>query len=137
MSSFSAAQTANLLVLHTIYIPVPVTLTGLAVANGATATGNILAGLYNAAGSSLLASSASTGQTGTSSTQYVPFSGTYAAAAGTYIAGVIYSSSSATSPTAYSATPASTAAQGGFALPSSVTPPTAAAAAALAVCSTY
>ena len=94
-------------------------------------------GLYNAAGASLLGSSASTAQTGTSSTQYVPFTGTYSAAAGTYIAGVIYSSSSATAPAAYSATPASTAAQGGFALPSSVTPPAAGASAALAVCSTY
>ena len=136
-ASFSAAQTANLLILHTVYIPAPVTLTGLTVANGATATGNILAGIYNAAGSSLLASSGSTAQTGTSSTQYVAFSGTYAAAAGTYIVAVLYSSSSATAPTAYVATPASTAAQGGFALPSSVTPPTAAAAAALAVCATY
>ena len=136
-ASFSAAQTANLLILHTVYIPAPVTLTGLTVANGATATGNILAGIYNAAGSSLLASSGSTAQTGTSSTQYVAFSGTYAAAAGTYIVAVLYSSSSATAPTAYVATPASTAAQGGFSLPSSVTPPTAAAAAALAVCSTY
>ena len=135
--SLSAAQTANLLVLHVIYIPTAVTLTGLAVANGGTATGNVLAGIYNAAGASLLASSASTGQTGTSSTQYVPFSGTYAAAAGTYILAVLYSSSSATAPTAYSATPASTAAQGGFSLPASVTPPTAAAGAALAVCSTY
>jgi len=135
--SLSAAQTANLLVLHMIYIPVPVTLTGLAVANGGTATGNILAGLYSADGTSLLASSASTGQSGTSSTQYVAFSGTYAAAAGTYITGVIYSSSSATAPTAYVASPVSTAAQGGFSLPSSVTPPTAAAAAALAVCAIY
>lgn len=135
--SFSAAQTANLLILHMIYIPVPVTLTGLAIANGATATGNVLAGLYNAAGSSLLASSGSTAQSGTSSTQYVAFSGTYAAAAGTYIAAVLYSSSSATAPTAYVATPASTAAQGGFSLPSSVTAPTAAAAAALAACATY
>ena len=135
--SLSAAQTANLLILHMIYIPVPVTLTGLAIANGATATGNILAGLYNAAGSSLLASSGSTAQSGTSSTQYVAFSGTYAAAAGTYIAAVLYSSSSATAPTAYVATPASTAAQGGFSLPSSVTAPTAAAAAALAACATY
>ena len=135
--SLSAAQTANLLILHMIYIPVPVTLTGLAIANGATATGNVLAGLYNAAGSSLLASSGSTAQSGTSSTQYVAFSGTYAAAAGTYIAAVLYSSSSATAPTAYVATPASTAAQGGFSLPSSVTAPTAAAAAALAACATY
>ena len=135
--SLSAAQTANLLVLHTVYIPVAITVTGLAVANGATATGNVLAGIYNAAGSSLLASSGSTAQTGTSSTQYVAFSGTYAAAAGTYIAAVLYSSSSATAPTAYAASPASTAAQGGFSLPASVTPPTAAAGVALAVCSTY
>jgi hypothetical protein len=135
--SLSAAQTANLLVMHTVYIPAAETLTGLAVANGATATGNVLVGIYNAAGSSLLASSASTAQTGTSSTQYIPFTGTYAAAAGTYILAALYSSSSATAPTAYAATPASTAAQGGFALPASVTPPTAAAGAALAVCATY
>ena len=65
------------------------------------------------------------------------FSGTYAAAAGTYILAVIYSSNSATAPTAYVATPVSAAAQGGFSLPTSVTPPTAAASAALAACSTY
>lgn len=135
--SLSAAQTANLLILHAVYIPVATTITGLVIANGATAAGNVLAGLYNAAGSSLLASSASTAQAGTSSTQLVPFTGTYAAAAGTYITARIYSSSSATAPTAYSATPASTAAQGSFALPSSVTPPAAAAGAALAVCATY
>ena len=137
-ASFSAAQTANLLVLHTVYIPAAVTLTGLVVANGGTATGNILAGLYNAAGSSLLASSGSTGQSGTSITQLVPFSpGTYPAAAGTCILAVLYSSSSATAPTAYVASPASTAAQGGFSLPSSVTPPSAVATAALAAPATY
>lgn len=135
--SLSAAQTANLLVMHVICIPVAITVTGLVVANGGTAAGNVLAGLYNAAGASLLASSASTAQTGTSTTQLVPFTGTFAAAAGTYIAAVLYSSSSATAPAAYSATPASTAAQGGFSLPASVTPPTAAATAALAVAATY
>ena len=64
--SASAAQTANLLCLFTVPVPVPVTLTGLVIANGATATGNVLAGVYNAAGSSMLASSASTAQSGTS-----------------------------------------------------------------------
>lgn len=136
--SASAAQTANLLCLFTVPVPVAVTLTGLVIANGATATGNVLAGVYNAAGSSMLASSASTAQSGTSRGQFVPFTGTYAAAAGSYILAVMYSSSSATAATVVAASPSSTAAQGGFSLPSSVTPPTATGnVTALPACATY
>jgi hypothetical protein len=134
----SAAQTANLLCLYTVPVPAPVTLTGLVIPNGATATGNVLAGIYNTAGTSLLASSASTGQTGTARGQFVPFSATYAAAAGTYILALMYSSSSATASTAVMASPTVTAAQGGFTLPTSVTPPTATGnVTALPDCSTY
>ena len=135
--SLSAAQTANLLILQTVNIPLAKTITGLVIANGATATGNVLVSLYSSDGTTLLGSSASTGQTGTSSTQDVAFSSTYAAAAGTYITGVMYSSSSATAPLVYTASPSSTAAQGGFSLPSTVTPPAAGATAALAVAGTY
>ena len=135
--SLSAAQTANLLILQVVNIPVANTITGLVIANGATATGNVLVALYSSDGTTLLGSSASTGQTGTSSTQDVAFQATYAAAGGTYITGVMYSSSSATAPLVYTASPASTAAQGGFSLPSTVTPPAAGATAALAVAGTY
>ena len=135
--SLSAAQTANLLILQTVNIPLAKTITGLVIANGATATGNVLVSLYSSDGTTLLGSSVSTAQTGTSTTQDVAFQATYAAAAGTYITGVMYSSSSATAPLSYTASPASTAAQGGFTLPSTVTPPAAGATAALAVAGTY
>lgn len=135
--SVSAAQTANLLILQAVNIPVAVTVTGLVIVNGATATGNVLVALYSADGTTLLGSSSSTGQSGTNSTQDVAFTAPYAAPAGSYITGVIYSSSSATAPLSYLASPASTAAQGGFSLPSTVTPPVAGAAAALAVAGTY
>ena len=137
-SSVSTAQTANLLCLFTVTVPTAVTLTGLVIANGATATGNVLVGVYNATGTTLEASSGSTAQSGTSRGQFVPFSATYAAAAGTYILAVMYSSSSATAAAIVAASPSSTAAQGGFSLPSSVTPPTATGnVTALPACATY
>lgn len=127
VSNSTRAVTANLLYLMTVQIPVAVTLTGLMIENGTTASGNILVGIYNSAGSSLLASSSSTAQGSPNTVQQIPFTGTYAAAAGTYVYAVLFSSSSATAAAGFAAL-TSTAAQGSFALPSSVTPPTAPAA---------
>lgn len=119
----TATWTANLLSLMAVYIPVPCTLTGLQVSNGGTATGNLLAAIWNAAGTSLLASSGSTAQSGTFVTQLVPFSATATVTPGAYLLGLIPSSSSATFVQAQGLTPAASAAQGGFTVPSTVTPP--------------
>lgn len=133
----TATQTANSLVSHVIQIPAPTTLTGVVIVNGAAAAGTVLTGLWNAAGSTLMTSSAATAQTGTNISQLVAFTASTAVAAGTYVLGVIYSSGSATSPLSYSAAPAATAAVGAFTLPTPMTPPTQVATAALAVASTY
>jgi hypothetical protein len=122
-SNSAATFTANELYLATVQIPAAATLTGLVIENGSTATGNILAGLYNAAGTSKLAASASTAQSGTFAAQKIPFASTYAAAAGTYIFAVVLSSASSTASTQIYASPTSATTQGGFSLPTSVTPP--------------
>jgi hypothetical protein len=123
LSTGGAAVTANQLYLTTVYIPVACTLTGLAIENGGTATGNVLAGIYNAAGSTQLAVSNSTAQSGTFHGQQIPFTSTLAVTPGTYIFALTYSSGSATSAASINVAPASSTAQGGFSLPSTVTPP--------------
>lgn len=124
LSNSTNAQTANLLSLMQVQIPIGGTLTGIVIENGATATGNVLVGVWNAAGSTLVASSASTAMSGTFKAQFVPFSSPVVFTAGTYIFGNMFSSSSATAAAGVLMSPSSTAAQGGFTLPSTVTPPT-------------
>jgi hypothetical protein len=136
-NSSNATQTANLLVLYKITIRENNTLTGLVVENGGTAAGNILVGLYNAAGTAKLAASASTAQSGTFAAQAVPFAAAVNVTPGEYIAAVMFSSSSATASVQIFASPAATAAQGSFALPATVTPPASIHTASLPTAITY
>lgn len=61
-----------------VFIPANVTLTGVSVMNGSVASGNLKVGLANSAGA-VVATSASTAQSGTDAYQRVPFTATYAA----------------------------------------------------------
>jgi hypothetical protein len=71
------------------------TLTGIAVLNGSAVAGNMIVGLFNSAGV-LVASSASTAQSGTAAYQQVPFTATYAAKGpGLYFIGVQFNNTSA------------------------------------------
>ena len=56
-----------------VYIPLNTTLTGISVLNGSAAAGNIQVGLADGSGN-VLATSASTAQSGTAAFQQVPFS---------------------------------------------------------------
>ncbi len=62
-----------------IFVPCNMLVTGVAVFNGSDVTGNMKVGLANAAGTSILASSASTAGSGTDAYQLVPFTATYSA----------------------------------------------------------
>lgn len=61
-----------------VFVPANVTLTGVSVMNGSAVSGNLKVGLANSAGA-VVATSASTAQSGTDAYQRVPFTSTYAA----------------------------------------------------------
>ena len=61
-----------------VFVPANCTLTGVALFNGSAVAGNIKVGLANSAGT-VVATSASTAQSGTDAYQLVPFTATYAA----------------------------------------------------------
>jgi hypothetical protein len=71
------------------YNPAPCTATGVANLNSATISGNVKVGLYNLAGT-LLATSASTAQSGTSAYQLVPFTAAITVNPGTYYIATFY-----------------------------------------------
>lgn len=64
--------------LAEVMVPANVTVTGVAIFNSATISGNVKVGLANSAGA-VVATSASTAMAGTSAYQLVPFTATYAA----------------------------------------------------------
>src|SRR5262249_36849579 len=61
-----------------VFIPVAATITGIAILNGSAAAGNVTVYLADDAGN-LLASSASTAQSGTAAYQQIPFTAAYTA----------------------------------------------------------
>lgn len=78
-----------------VFVPSNVTITGVAVLNSATISGNMKVGLANSSGVNV-ATSASTAMSGTSAYQRVPFTGTYAAVGpATYYVEVFYDNATA------------------------------------------
>lgn len=78
-----------------VYVDANCTITGAAVFNSATISGNMKVGLFDSAGNNV-ATSASTAMSGTSAYQRVPFTGTYAAKGpATYYVGVFYDNATA------------------------------------------
>jgi hypothetical protein len=61
-----------------VFVPANTTVTGVSIFNGSAVAGNLKVGLANSSGT-VVATSASTAQTGTDSYQRVAFTGTYAA----------------------------------------------------------
>jgi hypothetical protein len=121
-----AASIANAMYFVPILVPVATTLTGLRYRKGTGVTAaNAIGALYNAAGTRVAVSGTVAAGTVASVAVTLPFSGTYAAAAGLYWAGWLGSSTSADF---YGWTaneylgPASTATQGSFTAPASFTP---------------
>lgn len=73
-----------------VFVPANVSITGIAVYNSATISGNMKVGLFNSSGV-VVATSASTAMAGTSVFQRVPFTATYSAVGpATYFIGVFY-----------------------------------------------
>lgn len=139
-----AAAANNAIYFVQVKIPVATTLTGLRYRKGTgTVAANVIGALYNSAGTRVAVSGTVAQGTTASAQVQLPFSGTYAAAAGLYYMAIIGSSTSADFygwATAEYLGPATTATQGSFATPSSFTPPAttaAAAAAAVPMMSTY
>lgn len=78
-----------------VFIPANVTLTGVSIMNGSAAAGNLKVGLASSAGA-VLATSASTAQSGTDAYQRVPFTSTYTAKGpATYFVLAMFDSTSA------------------------------------------
>jgi parallel beta-helix repeat protein len=113
---------ANLLYVQKIFIPFATTLTGIAVGNNSNQTGNVLVALYSSTGTEV-AHSVSTAGSGGYESQPVPFTATYAAPAGVYYIAIMFSSATALVNTNEVKGPSNSAAQGSFALPSTITPP--------------
>lgn len=125
--NFPQAAVANTIYLSLVAIDAPCTLTGVQLRNDTPVSGNVLVSLYNAAGTVLLASSGSTAQAGAFSVQLVPFSAAYAASPGSYLLGSQIDNTTGHLQTHTPLGPSVTAAQGGFVVPSTVTPPSASA----------
>jgi hypothetical protein len=78
-SAFTAqTPVATEVYITEVFIPANVTVTGVTMFNSGTISGNVKVGLANSSGVNV-ATSASTAQSGTSTIQLVPFTGTYAA----------------------------------------------------------
>jgi hypothetical protein len=78
-SAFSAqTPVATEVYITEVFIPSNVTVTGVTMFNSGTISGNVKVGLANSSGVNV-ATSASTAQSGTTTIQLVPFTGTYAA----------------------------------------------------------
>ena len=119
----SGSPTVNLLYIQRIFIPFATTLTGIIWSNNSTVAGNILAGLYNSSGNKVAASASTSAGLGYS-TAIGAFTSTYSASSGVYFVGIMASSASEIWNAGYAMGLVSTAAQGSFALPSSITVPT-------------
>lgn len=121
-TSTAGTHAANVLGCGQIQIEVSTVLTGVCFYNGGTVAGNVLVGLFNSAGQ-LVASSASSAQSGTFAIQKVAFTSSYSAAPGIYYIGVMPSSASATFALTCCYGLSGSAAPGSFTLPSSITVP--------------
>lgn len=125
----TAFTAANGMYFVPVQLPVAATLTGIKLKKGSSVTtANYIAGLYTSAGTKV-ANSATAGVAGGATAAVVvtlPFTATYAAAAGLYWVGIIGSSTSADAYMYATTTflgPSSYAAQASFAVPASFTPP--------------
>jgi len=117
------SPTANGLYIETIFVPFATTITGIVWVNNSTQAGNALAALFNSAGTEL-GVIASTALAGGFDSQIAAFSGgAIAVAPGVYYIGIMFSSASAVINTNQIMGPSSYAAQGTFAMPTTITPP--------------
>jgi hypothetical protein len=121
---FPQAQVANTLYLVAFAIAETSNLTGIQFRNDTPLGNNVKVSLYNAAGTSLLASSGSVAQAGAFSVQLVPFTVPYQAQAGMYLMGFQIDGTSGHIVTHTPFSPSTSAAQGAFTVPTTATPPT-------------
>ena len=119
----NGSPTVNLLYVQRIFIALPATLTGIIWSNNSATAGNILVGLYNASGTKVAGSASTTTGYGYT-TANAAFTSTYSATSGIYFIGIMASSASEVWNSGYPMGLYSTAAQGSFALPATITAPT-------------
>lgn len=124
LSPFETTRVANTIYIVAINVMIPCTLTGIQVGNGSTVSGNILVGLYNAAGTTKLAASASTAQSGTFGVQLIPFSSPLAVQPGTYFATYVIDNAVGHVYCGDATCDSGANTQGSFTLPTAITVPT-------------
>jgi surface antigen len=120
----SVAATANLLYFAQVKVPGHCTLTGIGYLVGTVQSGNVKAGLFNAAGTRVASTTATVAQAAPASHQKVAFSSPYEAAPGIYYLALVFSSSTATAFAGVANCPSGSAAQGSHTVGSSITVPT-------------
>lgn len=103
------ARTSYVIVMTTV------TLTGIIYRVGATASGNVKAGLFDSAGNKLAETTATVAQATAGTSQQVNFASTYTATPGQYFIQLTFSSSTATFQGAVSAAPSWSQTAGSFA----------------------
>lgn len=114
---------ANQLAYGAISVPVGgAALTGIKYCVGATASGNVIVALYDAAGNRV-AQSASTAQGATNAVQAVPFTAPVTLTQGRYFVAMIFSSATATAFMGAPIGPSKIVGQGGFSAPASTAVP--------------
>lgn len=123
----ATSASANSLWISEVFIDRTVLLTGIGILTGSVAAGNSIVGLYDTSGN-LVASSASTANSGTGAFQEFSFSTTYTAKGpGRYFISVMTNNGNHIIRTISPADPSvltTVALQGGFALPATITVPT-------------
>lgn len=119
---FGSTTTANLLQYVSVNIDFPDTITGIQWVNENPVGSNGIVALYSAAGA-ILGSSSSTAQSSTFAVQPVPFTTPVPVAAGSYFLALITNGGTGQFGVARFFATAATAAQGSFAAPSTITPP--------------
>lgn len=124
-STSGAPGTANFLYCGTIQIPSPTALKGISIYNGSTLAGNVLIGLFNAAGAQVAVSN-STAQSGSFTVQPIPFNaaaGYITVGAGDYTVAIMLTSTTADMALICTTGRGGGYAQGSFVMPATITPP--------------
>lgn len=124
-SPFGAVLTANSLYTWAVNIDLSHTMVGLQLINESVVSGNLKISLHSYDGATLLASSGSVAQAGTFVPQFVPFTTPVAVVSGTtYWISMIPDNATGKWQVAPALVSSAVVAQGGFTVPSTITPPT-------------
>lgn len=124
-SQGASALVANSLYVMAVSIPTPCTITGIQFATDTTTGTNVIVAMFAADGNTQLGVSASTAQSGAFTTQCVPFTAPASVAAGNFYLSLIPNNATGNfSCSGRIMSSSAIVAQGGFTMPTTITPPT-------------